>query len=402
MNAARAHPRAGRLGVLAVWLCLLAPGALAANAPQQLHTLRLHIEALQKTYRQTQSRHAQAMDALHRSEQAISRITQHLRALTLRTQATQASLAATAQAEARLRTRIARNQALLSRLLYQEYTQGRRDPLLDILNQRNPNQAEREAVYQQYLARAWDSTIGTLSQELARAQALERETQAQNRQLTRLAATQAAEQARLALEERTRRRSAAALGRKLGSEHQELSHLQANERRLTQLIERLRTLQRERRLAARRRRAAGMAAGLPNPALAGLRFARLKGRLHLPVVGELTHRFGSPRGDGGTTWQGLFISAPAGTPVHAIASGEVVFASRLRGFGNLIIIDHGSGYMSLYADNESLYKRTGERVRPGDTIAAVGNSGGIPETGLYFELRYESKPFDPLRWMVRK
>ncbi|MDA8092772.1 MAG: peptidoglycan DD-metalloendopeptidase family protein [Betaproteobacteria bacterium] len=402
MNAARARSRAGRLRVLAVLLCLLAPGALAADAPQQLRQLRLHIEALQKTYRQTQSRHAQAVDALHRSEQAISRIDQRLRTLSLRAQATQASLVAAAQAEARLHTRIARSQALLSRLLYWQYTRGRPDPLLDILNQRNPNQLEREAVYQQYLARAWDSTIGELSHDLARSQALERETQAQKRQLTRLAASQATARASLALEERTRRRSAAELGRKLGSEHQEISHLQANEKRLTQLIERLRALQRERRLAAHRRHAAGIATGLPNPALAGIRFARLKGRLHLPVVGELTHRFGSPRGDGETTWQGLFISAPAGTPVHAIASGEVVFASRLRGFGNLIIIDHGSGYMSLYADNESLYKRAGERVRPGDTIAAVGNSGGIPETGLYFELRYESKPFDPLRWMAHK
>jgi septal ring factor EnvC (AmiA/AmiB activator) len=85
--------------------------------------------------------------------------------------------------------------------------------------------------------------------------------------------------------------------------------------------------------------------------------------------------------------------------VKAVAGGRVVFADWLRGFGNLMIIDHGSAYMTLYANNEALYKRVGDPVRSGETIATVGNSGGNPDSGLYFELRHEGKALDPLGWV---
>jgi septal ring factor EnvC (AmiA/AmiB activator) len=98
-------------------------------------------------------------------------------------------------------------------------------------------------------------------------------------------------------------------------------------------------------------------------------------------------------------WKGLFIRATQGSVVKAIAAGQVVFSEWLRGFGNLIIVDHGDGYMSLYSNNESLYKQVGTRVQPGDAIATVGNSGGQPDTGLYFEMRHQSRPVNPLLWV---
>jgi Membrane-bound metallopeptidase len=91
-------------------------------------------------------------------------------------------------------------------------------------------------------------------------------------------------------------------------------------------------------------------------------------------------------------------SRPAGT---CVAGGQVVFADWLRGFGNLIIIDHGGGYMSLYSNNETLYKQVGNSVKAGETIASVGNTGGSSETGLYFELRYQSQAFDPSNWLAK-
>ena len=208
---------------------------------------------------------------------------------------------------------------------------------------------------------------------------------------------------------------------KIQQQRQEITNLKRNERSLTQLVERLNRLmaQQAEREAARARAAqqaqkkqkteksaAGqprrpvavntdtpVALGSPQP------FARLKGSLHLPVAGELMNRFGAPREGGGLSWKGLFIRAAQGTAVKAIAAGQVVFAEWLRGFGNLIIVDHGDGYMSLYSNNESLYKQVGERVQPGDTIAAVGNSGGQPDSGLYFELRHQSRPVHPLDWV---
>ena len=111
------------------------------------------------------------------------------------------------------------------------------------------------------------------------------------------------------------------------------------------------------------------------------------------------NRFGSPRADGGSSWRGVFIRAGAGGEVKAVAAGRIAFADWLRGFGNLVIVDHGDDYLSIYGYNESLLRGVGQTVRAGDAIASVGNSGGSEESGLYFELRHRGQPIDPLRWV---
>ncbi|HWU84188.1 MAG TPA: peptidoglycan DD-metalloendopeptidase family protein, partial [Rhodocyclaceae bacterium] len=117
-----------------------------------------------------------------------------------------------------------------------------------------------------------------------------------------------------------------------------------------------------------------------------------------PVRGEVANRFGAPRAEG-TSWKGLFIRAAEGSEVKSIAAGQVVFADWLRGFGNLIIVDHGDGYLTVYGNNESLFRQTGDNVKSGEAIASVGNSGGNPESGLYFELRHQGQVLDPLKWV---
>ena len=127
-------------------------------------------------------------------------------------------------------------------------------------------------------------------------------------------------------------------------------------------------------------------------------FASLKGQLRAPVAGKIAARFGSKRGDG-PSWKGVFIRTGEGSEIHAIASGRVVFSDWLRGFGNLIIVDHGGQYMSIYGNNQSLLKRVGDAVKGGETIASAGNSGGNEESGLYFELRHQGRAFDPATWV---
>ena len=130
-------------------------------------------------------------------------------------------------------------------------------------------------------------------------------------------------------------------------------------------------------------------------------FASLRGSLHLPVAGDITARFGTRRGDG-LNWKGVFIRAAAGASVKSVAAGRVVFADWLRGFGNLIIVDHGSQYLTIYGNNQALLKRPGDHVQRGDVIASIGNTGGNQDSGLYFEMRYQGRAFDPLGWVTTR
>ena len=122
--------------------------------------------------------------------------------------------------------------------------------------------------------------------------------------------------------------------------------------------------------------------------------------LPMPVKGTVQGRFGVSRPDGGT-WRGIVLRADEGTPVHAVAPGAVVYASWLRGFGNLIIVDHGKQYMTVYAYNQSLLKQVGDNVAAGDAIATVGATGGQVESGLYFEIRHGGAPVDPAQWLAQ-
>ena len=131
-------------------------------------------------------------------------------------------------------------------------------------------------------------------------------------------------------------------------------------------------------------------------------FARTRGQLPWPVQGAVEGRYGSARGDTNLRWEGLLIRADAGAQVHAVHAGEVAFAGWLRSLGNILIVDHGGGYMSLYAHLDGLERHTGDHVDPGSSLGRVGVSGGIDAPALYFELRQRGTPVDPGRWLLRR
>ena len=126
-----------------------------------------------------------------------------------------------------------------------------------------------------------------------------------------------------------------------------------------------------------------------------------QGRLSWPVQGKVVHQFGD-KVVGDNTWQGILIAAPEGTDIRSIYQGRVAYADWLRGFGLIIIVDHGDGYMSLYAHNQSLYKNAGDRVNIGEPIAQVGKSRPVANTGLYFEIRHKGEVQNPMSWLVPK
>ena len=202
---------------------------------------------------------------------------------------------------------------------------------------------------------------------------------------------------------------------KIAQQRREIGNLQRDEKQLTQLIARLATLakhaeeaRREARPAPRQPTPAGKATapGVINDntpeAARGRQFcASERANCACRRVGWSAIALAA-RAKEGSTWKGLFIRADAGGDVKAVARGRVVFADWMRGFGNLLIVDHDGGYLTVYGNNDALVKQTGDEVRGGDVVALVGNSGGNPETGLYFELRYQGQALDPLKWVKLK
>jgi septal ring factor EnvC (AmiA/AmiB activator) len=301
---------------------------------------------------------------------------------------------------------LSEQQALLSRLLYQQHVQhggAQPEALRLLLSGENPNEIARELHYLSYVSRARTDAIRHLRDNLATLKSLGDEAAAKAAELAAIAAEQVAQRQRLEQEKRKHADVLARLARDILRQRQEVGTLQRNETRLTRLIEQLARIVNRAPAPAKRGPATTRPRErndrVPEPTTLGGAFSQLRGQLALPVRGELAGRFGSPRSDGGLTWKGLFLAARSGESVRAVAGGRVVFADWLRGFGNLLIIDHGEGYMSLYGYNEALLKRVGDDISGGDAVATVGSSGGGVESGLYFELRHQGKPFDPMTWI---
>ena len=378
---------------------LLASGATlaattAAGAREQLRELRGKIEALQKRLADAEESKSEAGDALKESERAISDANRSLHELAQQSRAVDQRLAELRAEARRGEETLKSQQALLARLLYQQYLGGQTEPLRLLLNREDPNRIARQMHYFGYISRARADFVGELRASLAHLKELARETEQKALELAAIATEQTAQKRRLEQEKRARSHVLARIAREIQQQQREISTLRRNENRLTRLIEQLGRIIARTPSPPRLRNDR-----LPDSSGDGSPFERLKGQLSLPVRGELGNRFGSQRSDGGLTWKGLFIAARPGEEVRAIAGGRVVFADWLRGFGNLLIIDHGGAYMSLYGNNETLYKRVGEEIQGGDAIATVGNSGGNPDSGLYFELRHQGKPLDPLTWV---
>jgi septal ring factor EnvC (AmiA/AmiB activator) len=252
------------------------------------------------------------------------------------------------------------------------------DALRVALSGEDPAAVARSLHYVSYIARASAAMLADYRAILAEAARLAGEAQSKRVRLDALQAASSADREKLLAERRERRRVLDQVAGDVRKSRKEIKVLRADAARLARLVE-------------------GLAVLLPKQARKEP-FSKLRGRLSLPVRGELTGRFGAPRG-AGTEAKGLFIRAPQGQPVRAIAGGQVVYAEWMRGFGNLLILDHGEAYLSIYANNESLLRQVGDVVTAGETVATTGASGGNEETGLYFEMRHLGRAFDPLRWV---
>jgi len=368
-----------------------------ATQQEELENLRKRIRTMQHDVEQTSESRDEAADALRESERAISDSNRQLAALATQQRIADQQLNQLQTQQQQLDRSMAGQQALLGRLLYQQYLGGTQTYSKLILNNQNPNQVAREIQYYGYIARNRAAWLASLRENLQHVQTVRNQTSATRAKLSDLQNEQKTQQRDLQKQQQARQQMLLKVSQKLRSQRREIKNLQANENRLAQLLEKLTQM-----LAKPSSKSIFRNDKLPDNRFAGKPFAELKGRLAFPVKGDIINSFGSARPDSTVLWKGIQIKAATGQAVKAIASGRVVFADWLRGFGNLLIVDHGTGYMSLYGNNETLYKQVGDELQGGETIASVGNSGGNEDSGLYFELRLASKPLDPIKWFTKK
>lgn len=379
-----------------------------------LDALRGQIKSLRKGVASAEIQRADVAGQLKEVEQEISATVRDMNNLTAQRVKEQKALDDLGMQSKALESRLGSQQAQLEKLVYRQYLLGRPDSLRLLLNGDDPNQMARDLHYLTAIGQARSQLLDEIKTSLQRKQAIANATRERAEAISAIEAQQKEQHGKLLAQREKRQRVLEKISANIAQQQRRIGDLQRDEKQLSSLISRLakslasNSARRRDELRKNKSQASDSASSRPPSseirnestpeALPAENFGRLKGRLRLPARGVVSNRFGGPRQEG-STWKGLFIRSSAGSDVKAIAAGRVVFADWMRGFGNLMIIDHGSSYLSVYGNNDALLKQAGDVIRGGDTIAAVGNSGGNPESGLYFELRHDGQPLDPLKWV---
>jgi septal ring factor EnvC (AmiA/AmiB activator) len=389
--------RKGTVAGLAA-LCLLLPalalsaGTIQRDAPAErsvkrqaketeLLQLRERIASLRGELNKVRTRYDSLREELRGVEQAVSRISDELRGLddSLAEQARR--LGALQKRRQDLEGSIAQQRRYLEQQIRAAYAMGRQEYLKILLNQEDPATLGRALTYYDYLNRARSERITALLDTVRQLEGVRRDIEAETTRLGQLREQQRLRKVELERNREARGELLAQMEQELNSKDRRLKGLLNDEKELESLI-------------------LALAQALEDiPAEPGNHrpFGKMRGKLPWPARGRIVERFGSTR-LGSLQWQGVVIGAKEGVPVRAVSHGRVAFADWMRGYGYLLIIDHGGGYMSLYGHNQSLHKDVGDWVSAGDTIATIGSSGGNDRSGLYFEIRRDGKPQNPSRW----
>ncbi len=408
------------------------------SAEQERAELRKKLLTLKEDIGKTEKARGHAADSLSASEAAISNANRSLRELAAEQERTKKRLEKLTVSQEALETAVAQQRNRLEKMLRGQYVGGQDDRVKLLLSGENPNRIARELRYLGYVSAEQSKAIDILQQNLAAIEANKLDAEEARNALEDIADEQREQKTLLEKEKNKRKALLLQLSSQLSSQRKQAGNLSRDEERLSSLVEKLAALIAQQRKAeeeeAKRRarakaeqkekqaakgRSADKSAERPEaspPKVAsktapesepepptvsdGSGFASMKGKLKLPVKGELMASFGARRADG-PNWKGLFITAAEGAEVKAIAAGEIIFADWMRGFGNLLVVDHGGQYMTIYGNNQSLLKRPGDKLKAGEVIATVGNSGGNEQSGLYFEMRYQGRAIDPSSWMNR-
>ncbi len=360
--------------------------AETASKEAKLAALKKQIRDARATLTDTTSKKNRLQLQLQETEIAIGKLSRSLAKLAIQLKQQQRELHKRQQEKENQSQQLKQQQQRLAQQIRASYAMGNQGYAKLFLNQEEPSAIGRTLVYYDYLNQSRMRSIQSIEQRITALARIEKEIKNKQQQITH--AQQQRQKEKRALEEKrqTRQQVLARIQKDIKNQAQRLVQLEQARKALESLIASL----------------SKALADIPPDAGDIKQFRQLKGKLLRPVKGRTQNRFGKQRKGGNLKWQGITIDARAGAPVRAIHHGRIAFSDWLRGFGMLVIIDHGDGYMSLYGHNESLYKDVGEWVESGEIVATVGESGGQSRSGLYFEIRKNGKPLNPRRWLARK
>ena len=441
---------------LALWLCVAlsglavwgAAGATTADiaekqaqAARERVELRARIELLQKELDEREAKRKEAADALQVSEAAISVMTRRLGELATQLRQAQAELDDLQVQFKRQFGVLVMRRDELSNQLRKQYSSGL-SPWTALLSGDDPQQIGRDLTYLDYISRARSVAVTAVKKEIERLAELEAKTELRRQDVVRLVQETTEQKTLLEAQKKERATVLARIEGQLQAQRAEAAMLGRDDKRLSDLVDSLagqlqaareaaeaaeaarkaeaarqaeqtrqEQAQRQAQEASRAKErqeaqaqaaavAADTARSTEGQAPAGAVGAGLKPGLRWPLKGQVMARFGTDRPEGGV-WRGVLLRASEGASVQVVASGTVVYSNWLRGFGNLIIIDHGQQYLSVYAYNQSLLKQIGDSVQAGETIALAGSTGGQVDSALYFEIRHRGSAVDPVQLLAR-
>ncbi len=369
---------------LLLLLLLVCSGHLFASPEgdkkKQLALLRERMQSVEKSIALTQQSKTKEERELRQVEKRLSDSSKKLQLLNSKLAKANKKIKALKVEQVTLQQGITAQKSLLAEQLKSAYLMGKQQRVKMLLNQQQPDRMSRVMLYYDYFNQARVDNVKVLEADIQKLINVEEHLDAEKRQLASFISAKKVENETLVASKKRRKNILATLSKEIKSSAQELSELKENEKRLTELLASIRQAIND----------------IPVLTQKNKPFKNLKGKLSWPIKGSLHKKFGSARKSG--RYDGVVIAASEGTVIRSISHGRVVYADWLRGYGLLIIVDHGSNYMSLYAFNEGLYKEVGDWVEVGEAIGTVGVSGGQQKAGLYFSIRKNGKPVNPIHW----
>ncbi|TWX65429.1 murein hydrolase activator EnvC family protein [Colwellia sp. C1TZA3] len=349
----------------------------SAKANQQLSDIQQAINQQKLTLLSTNVEISDLEQQLKTDDIAIGKIARNLANTSSSLTKTRQKLDQLSSEKKQLALAKKQQEQILAKQLRAAYSTGHHDYIKLILNQEKPSNVQRTITHYQYLNAARIEEIKAFKSTITQLNDVSAQYQQQAEQLTQLTQTQSQQKQLLELSKTKQKQTLKALNTKALTEQQKLAKLEREESALVALLKKM----------------AAAAQKVEN--LVGL--STLKRQLTWPVKGRIRHSFGSSK-QGYLKWKGVFLSAPIGRQVKTIHNGTILFSDWLKGYGLVLVVDHGDGYMSLYGHNQALLKAVGDRVEAGEPIALVGQSGGQANSGLYFEIRHTGIAVNPKLW----